>query len=195
MNNAHGFTVENILASFPPALDQDRKMHALAETICRELVEERGLADEARIYANIDELPEELLDILARDFKVDWWDANYTLEEKRATLKDSWRVHRILGTPAAVLTAISDIYPDTQLFEWWTYGGQPYHFKLVIDATFQKVDPEKHARVLERVNYYKNLRSILDDIEYYDTGTEAVEHAYAAYLGCEITDGATAVRS
>ena len=79
---------------------------------------------------------DQLLDILANDFKVDWWDANYTLEEKRRTLKDSWNVHRRLGTKAAVVLAISAIYPDTQVSEWWEYGGKPYHFKLLIDATY-----------------------------------------------------------
>ena len=36
-----------------------------------------------RIYTRIDELPEWLLDILARDFAVDWYDRSYTLEEKK----------------------------------------------------------------------------------------------------------------
>ena len=39
--------------------------------------------DSLRIYTRIDELPEWLLDILARDFAVDWYDRSYTLEEKK----------------------------------------------------------------------------------------------------------------
>jgi phage tail P2-like protein len=118
------------------------------------------------IYARIGALPEELLDILAYDFKVDWWDANYTLEEKRQTLKDSWNVHRRLGTKAAVERAISAIYKDTKVSEWFEYGGAPYTFKLQIDVTYEHVNPVKHQRVLERVDYYKNLRSKLDGVEY-----------------------------
>jgi len=71
---------------------------------------------------------------------VDWWDYNYTLEEKRKTLKDSWNVHRTLGTKGAVEKAISAIYPGTEVREWFEYAGQPYHFKLLIDATYQNVD-------------------------------------------------------
>jgi phage tail P2-like protein len=119
-----------------------------------------------RIYSRIDELPEELLDILAYDFKVDWWDANYTLEQKRQTLKDSWSVHRKLGTKSAVEQAISAIYKNTKVSEWFEYDGEPYNFKLLIDATYEHVDPVKHQRVLERVGYYKNLRSALEKIEY-----------------------------
>lgn len=153
MNNAHGITKENLLASLPAVLANDDNMAALAAAVAEVLanrVDEIGRVD---IYSQIDQLPNELLDILAYDFKVDWWDANYTLEEKRRTLKDSWNVHRRLGTKAAVVLAISAIYPDTQVSEWWEYGGKPYHFKLLIDATYEDVDPDRHQRVIDRVAF------------------------------------------
>ncbi len=166
MNDLHGLTAENMLRVLPEFLKGDQSTLALATSTASVLA---GREDEIRrllIYACIDDLPEELLDILAYDFKVDWWDPNYTLEEKRRTLKESWHVHRTLGTKAAVVTAISAIYPDTKVLEWWEYDGKPYHFRLLIDATYERVDPEKHKRVLERVDYYKALRSVLDAVEY-----------------------------
>ena len=136
MNKAHGITKENLLASLPAVLANDDNMAALASAVAEVLAARVGEIERVSIYSQIDRLPNELLDILANDFKVDWWDANYTLEEKRRTLKDSWNVHRRLGTKAAVVLAISAIYPDTQVSEWWEYGGKPYHFKLLIDATY-----------------------------------------------------------
>lgn len=94
----------------------------------------------------------------------------------------------------AVETAISAIYPDTQVDEWWEYAGKPYHFRILINVTYENVDPEKHRRVLERVEYYKNLRSVLDEVEYYDAGGTAAANAVAAYIGCSMIDGATAER-
>ena len=170
MNKAHGITKENLLASLPAVLANDDNMAALASAVAEVLAARVGEIERVSIYSQIDRLPNELLDILANDFKVDWWDANYTLEEKRRTLKDSWNVHRRLGTKAAVVLAISAIYPDTQVSEWWEYGGKPYHFKLLIDATYENVDPVRHQRVIDRVDFYKNLRSVLDEVEYYDAG-------------------------
>lgn len=164
MNKDHGLTAENLLAVFPSALRNDKSMRALASSIANILATRPSEIDTLRIYANIDALPEEMLDILAYDFKVDWWDYDYSLEEKRQTLKDSWKVHRMLGTKAAVETAISAIYPDTTVEEWFEYGGDPYAFRLIIDAADRSVDAERHKRVLEMVNYYKNLRSHLDGI-------------------------------
>ena len=165
MNKAHGITKENLLASLPAVLANDDNMAALASAVAEVLAARVGEIERMSIYSQIDRLPNELLDILANDFKVDWWDANYTLEEKRRTLKDSWNVHRRLGTKAAVVLAISAIYPDTQVSEWWEYGGKPYHFKLLIDATYEDVDPVRHQRVIDRVAFYKNLRSVLDEVE------------------------------
>lgn len=193
MNSAHGLTAENLLRTLPDALKNDESMAALAASIAQVLAARPDEIQRLAIYPRIDELPEDLLDILAYDFKVDWWDADYTLEEKRQILKDNWHVHRILGTKAAVETAISAIYPGTQVSEWFEYNGEPYHFKLLIDSTYDGVNPEKHQRVLDRVEYYKNLRSVLDEIEYYDMSGGAVQYVGAAFLGSEMIDGATAV--
>ncbi len=194
MNEAHKLTAENIQALLPTALTQDEKIVAAFAAICQVLAGRMDEIARVLLYPCIDQLPEELLDILAVDFKVDWYDPGYSLAEKRQTIKDSWSVHRMLGTPAAVVMAISAIYPDTQISEWWEYGGEPYHFRLQIDATYENVDPVKHARVLDRVNFYKNLRSVLDEVEYVNAGGTATEYTYAAFLGCEIEDGAAAVR-
>ena len=165
MNKDHGLTPENLLRTLPEALQNDESMAALARSIASALSARSDEIQNLLIYSRIDQLPEALLDILAYDFKVDWWDGDYSLEEKRRTLKDSWRVHRMLGTKAAVETAISAIYPETRVSEWFEYDGEPYHFRLLIDSTYEKVDPLKHQRVLERVAYYKNLRSALDEVE------------------------------
>lgn len=166
MSSTHGITAENLLRTFPIALQEDESMQALAAVTADALARRPEEISRLLIYPAIDTLDEELLDILAYDFKVDWWDGDYTLEEKRRILKDSWRVHRMLGTKAAVETAIRAIYPQTTVQEWFEYGGKPYHFKLRINVTGTAGDLEKQCRVLERVNYYKNLRSHNEGVTY-----------------------------
>lgn len=165
MNN--GLTAENLLLALPEALRQDEQMQALAAGIAEVLAARPAEIDRLLIYPRIDELPEALLDRLAYDFKVDWWDAEYSLAAKRQTLKDNWQVHRRLGTKAAVEQAIAAIYPETQVLEWFEYGGEPYHFKLEINLTGSSFDRERQQRVLDRVEYYKNLRSHLDGVFYF----------------------------
>lgn len=161
-----GITKENLLLIVPPALTRDPAMMARAAADAEAMAARLAEIDRVRIISNIDRLDETVLDILARDFKVDWWDADYSLEEKRRTLKDSWRVHKVLGTKAAVETALRAIYPKAQVQEWFEYGGKPYRFKLDIDLTGELSDAARPWRVLERVNFYKSLRSHLDSIEF-----------------------------
>lgn len=185
MSDEHGITAKNIMATLPPVLATDDNTEALAYSTAQILEMRLGEIRTLRLYSRIDELPEELLDILAYDFKVDWWSADYSLEEKRRTLKESWYVHRILGTKAAIERAISAIYPETTVEEWFEYGGEPYHFRLWINLTDDDVDSERMRRVLDRLNYYKNLRSHNDGIRYFtDLDATPQVTANVMYTGC-----------
>lgn len=187
MSNAHGLTKENLLLTFPASLRENPSIAALGDVVMEVLAKRPKEINHLSIYPRIDELPEELLDILAYDFKVDWWDANYSLEEKRRTLKDSWRVHKMLGTKAAVETAISAIYPRTKVLEWFEYGGEPYHFRLDINITNDTIDSDKQRRVLERMNYYKSLRSHNDGVTYFVEAEPAIAKAVSGVSGLKET--------
>ena len=162
----YGIEREGLLSAVPAALRWDPTAIARTQTTAEVLSKRVEEIDRLRIYSRIDELEEPLLSILAHDFKVDWWDSDYTLEEKRKTLKVSWIVHKRLGTKYAVETAMSAIYPHTKVKEWFEYGGNPYCFRLEINATGSNGDLDKQRRVLQRLSYYKNLRSHLDSVDY-----------------------------
>ena len=181
-----GITKDSLLLIVPPALKYDKSIMALAEADAEVLEARLNEIDQARIISNIDSLPEAVLDILAKDFKVDWWDPQYSIEEKRRTLKDSWRVHKMLGTKAAVETAISAIYPETKVEEWFEYeGGKPYHFRLKVQLAMDDNDVGKRKRVLDRVNFYKSLRSHNDGVEYSSTFPELSKKVYVTPHRCE----------
>lgn len=183
MSNAHGLTKENLLFAFPVGLRENSSVAALGDMTAEALAARDAEIDQLSLYARIDELPEALLDILAYDFKVDWWDPNYTLEEKRRVFKDSWYVHQHMGTKAAVETAISAIYPNTRVLEWFEYGGEPYHFRLDINITNDSIDSDKQRRVLERLNFYKNLRSHNDGVTYFVEAKPAIAKAVSVAAG------------
>lgn len=190
MDNGHGLTKENLLLLMPPSLTRDPSLMALASAGAEALEARRAEIDRARVISNIDGLDEAVLDILAYDFKVDWWDPQYSVEEKRRTLKGSWRVHKTLGTKAAVETAIRAIYPMTTVEEWFEYGGEPYHFRLNINITSDSGDRARQKRVLERLNYYKNLRSHLDAVRYFLMPEKAWAVAGGGFVGSREVDRA-----
>ena len=161
--SSRGLTRENLLETLPVALRLDRSVVALADAMAGMLSQRPEEIDRLRIYPDIFRLDEKLLDILAYDFKVDWWDSEYSLEEKRRVLRDNWNVHRTLGTKYAVETVLGDIFPGAWVEEWFEYGGSPYCFQLFLPVQ-GGVSEDRQRRVLSRIWYYKNLRSHLEGI-------------------------------
>lgn len=158
-------TVENLLSTFPGAMAEDEYQKALASVTAQELIELYEDNDILAIYARIDDLSEHLLDILAYDFKVDWWDENFSITEKRETFKQCWNVKRTLGTPLSSYLAFSAIFQNAKIQEWWQYGGNPHYFKIHIELGGVLTDYDKLQRVVNGIRYYKNKRSILETIE------------------------------
>lgn len=179
--NKHGITAENLLRTFPDVLKEDKKLLALA-TIIAELLSSRPKEiDKIRIYSQIDKQAEDLLDILAYDLKVDWYGYNYSLSVKRAQIKDSFNVHRTLGTRGAVEKALSELYPGTEVEEWFNYDGNPYYFRVYLDMTNQQV-AVYHDEIIRTINIFKPIRSHLQDGNIiYRSGTTLVMSVESAY--------------
>lgn len=175
---------DSILQTLPSVLAGDAGMMPLGETAAEVLMLMWAQVDLPSIYSRIDELPEALLDILAKDFKVDWYNYNHSIEIKRAVIKDSFYVHKHLGTVGAVKRALSDIWPSCSLEEWFEYGGEPYHFRVSIaDNDFTG---DKHEQAAKAIAMTKNVRSWLDGI-YTQTISNIVivmtgEYTYIEYL-------------
>lgn len=153
---------KSVLDTFPPTLVRDDDKRKLAESISDSIAELMSDTDKAAIFTRIDNLDEPLLDILAADLKVEWYDYEGTIEEKRKTIRECIDVHRYKGTKYAVETALKGVYENVRVSEWFEYGGEPYHFKVTIYDSAN--NDEKRSRILDKIKYYKNLRSVLDDV-------------------------------
>lgn len=161
----YGITENNLLAVLPDVLARDERLSALATVIAKALITHLHELEAVLIYSRIDQLPADLLDALAADFAVDWWNGDWTLEQKRESLKASWRIHRILGTPYAANMAVQAAFGDSAVQEWFDYGGKPHHFRVSVnnDGTFHGLDAwDKVVRLLELC---RRLSSWLDEID------------------------------
>jgi len=163
MNDAYAVNPKNLLRVLPDVLKFDPSMMALAASVAEILAEQPENIEKAKIYTVADRIPENLLDILAFDFKVDWWDPNYTLEEKRKTFVNSWAVQRTLGTKYAIETAVNAIFPGTQVREWFEYGGDPFYFRIM--STNLSIAQENLERFIFILNIVKRNSAWLEEIQ------------------------------
>lgn len=143
-------------------MQQDQFVKAL----CKALEPYIKLLDEytilTYIYGRINELNEEVVDSLAWQFHVDFYDYTLPIEMRRELVKNSIRWHKIKGTPQAVIEVITELFGDTQLQEWFEYDGEPYFFKVDIDVIKEVLTKENLKRVFELIDAYKNRRSWLE---------------------------------
>lgn len=107
---------------------------------------------------------DQLVDELAWQFHVDYYDKDADFEVKKKLVKQSIRIHQKKGTPKAVEELISTVFTSTtRLLEWFNYdGGEPYHFKIRTSVLPSDKDMAKFRKALNSV---KNERSYLFNIE------------------------------
>lgn len=145
------------------------EIRALSHAVLQEKRRIIDWADKTRTMAMIDELPEIILDVLAVELRTPAYDEGFPIETKRDLVKGTLTFYKLLGTPEVVNWVIRSIFGNSEVEEWFNYGGNPYTFRVSIDAVGQSVDADLYRRVLAMIDYCKNLRSHLDGITIADT--------------------------
>lgn len=154
--------------------------------------------DGSQIYTAIDTVGEEVLDALAVNWKIDWYDTDYDIGQKRRIVKTALNIRRTMGTVAAVKAQADAIYPGSTLEEWFQYGGEPGYFRLRVNIMTVE-EQEKFAamslrEIERRLAAAKRFSAHLEEVEYYDAGGTATAYGMAAYVGAEYVDGCKTIR-
>ena len=155
----------SLLDILPPNLLADKKINAAARALDDELQKITAATRKALLLPRLDELSEEVIDLLAWQWHVDFYEPiGMDIETKRRLIKNSIAWHRIKGTPAAVEQVVSAVFDTSHVQEWFEYGGKPYHFKVITEDV--TTDPNVLARMRRAINAAKNTRSWLETIEF-----------------------------
>ncbi len=150
-------------------MQQDPTVIALCSALNPQFQELGEEVTACLIYSRIDYLSDEILDELAWQMNVDWYDSTANIDVKRNLLKNSIRLHRIKGTPQAIIDAATTVFGKTKLQEWFEYGGNPYYFKMDVDVTETGASPAELKKLDALIDAYKNKRSWLEMLNIYLT--------------------------
>lgn len=88
----------------PPSLKQDENITKLVEVFDSSFVDINQEVRNVLIYSR-DELPEELLDLLAWQFHIEGYEFTQDIKAKRSLIKAFVELHRLKGTPAGLKKA------------------------------------------------------------------------------------------
>jgi len=121
-------------------------------------------SDGVRIMAAIDNMPEKVINNLAVELNLPCFHPESNIDVKRTLVKDAFIWHTIAGTASAIRRYFSTISQDTDIQEWFDYGGDPYHFRIIVTVPEnQEVTEDILIDMAQQIVKLKNARSILDE--------------------------------
>lgn len=158
------------------------KLYASAQALSAQLQAVTVATREVLHIPRLDELHGAVLDYIAEQLHIDFFEPLYlTEDEKRNLIRDSIAWHRIKGTPAAVEQIAHNAFRDAEVVEWFDYeSGQPYHFKIRSHGF--KDTPDGWNTFTRMINVAKNVRSWIDNYELIIDGDEHKLNLFAGMV-------------
>lgn len=166
--------------ALPKTLAEQPWVQALAEASRKMRRRVMAYADRTRLFCDIDEASEEVLDALAVELQTPLYKNDYPLTVKRQIVKNSMLYYIRSGTRGAVEELLADIYQGAEVEEWFEYGGEPNYFRVAIDISRTTVPVAEMAPAeLESWLYsVKRASSALESLSY------MIRHAIT--IGCKV---------
>jgi len=148
----------------PESLLLDDKIKAAAQALDVELEKLSASIWEVLHLPRLDELTGQVVDFLAEQFHIDFWEPLYLTEpEKKNLIRESIAWHRIKGTRAAVEKIAKWAWRDAEIIEPRDDPELlPYRFRIITKGFKQTPDGVETFRRM--IDCAKNVRSWLDKI-------------------------------
>jgi phage tail P2-like protein len=155
----------SILDLMPPNLAADKNIKMMAESFDEvlrgaiEKIPDIGVISNLALNKIVNEI---LIDLLAWQFHVDFYEPGLPIETKHQLVLKSLDWHFRKGTPSAVEEIVSTVFTMAEIQEWYEYGGRPYNFHIA--TAEQMPDAETRKKLMRAIASVKNTRSFLEKI-------------------------------
>lgn len=152
------------------------------DEICEERFAQLDL--ESLLVSIIDNVPVDALPHLAEQYHItgnEGWLQALSETEKRNLIKSAIKMHRYKGTKYALEEIFKTLNIVGNIEEWFNYGSDPYHFKVILQIFNRSINEETELKLRALIDEYKNERSWLEEIQFH-LSTLARMHSYAATI-------------
>lgn len=149
LNNGMRYNPETISIGYAILQEKQRLLDLLART---------------RLLALIDSADEKVLDYLAVELRTPAYKDTFPLDVKRRLIAGTLPFYARLGTPAAVNWIIRSIFGEGHMEDWFSYDGDPHHFRAFVGSDGATITPEALDEFRRAVASVKRLSSWMDSI-------------------------------
>ncbi|MBP2655420.1 MAG: phage tail protein [Firmicutes bacterium] len=152
----------DLLSLVSPSIRYDSQVIAACSALESELQAVSCAVDNLLIVSNVSSQPEAVIDHLAWQWHVDFYDDTLDLATKRSLVQNAINWHRKKGTVAVVQEYVSTVLSNGIVSEWFDYGGEPYYFKVSTDEVISSLSI--YEKLVDIINAVKNARSWLEGV-------------------------------
>ena len=152
------------------------------DEICEERFAQLDL--ESLLVSIIDNVPVDALPHLAEQYHIKGNEGclqALSETEKRNLIKSAIKMHRYKGTKYALEEIFKTLNIVGNIEEWFNYGGDPYHFKVILQVFNRSINEETETKLRALINEYKNERSWLEEIQFHLSALARM-HTYASLI-------------
>lgn len=161
----------------PPIFSEDPDVQALSYALRQTVEGILNAAARTGIHANLDGVPETVLDYLAKEWKVTYYRAEFSVQKKRELLKNAMKIKMQAGTKSAVTMLSNMLFGQADVEEWFEFPEkerEPGQFDITI-TTDKSLTAEQHESFGRLIEDIKNASSVIRKVKTRDT---AVGNAY-----------------
>ena len=153
----------SILNLMPPNIASDKNVIMAAQAfdeVLRDIIKQiPNVSVISNLVLNkiVDEI---LIDLLAWQFHVDFYDPKMPIKVRRDLVMKSLDWHFRKGTPSVVEELVSTVFSKAIVQEWFEYDGLPYRFQIATEEVMP--DTETRNNLIRAINSVKNTRSFFE---------------------------------
>lgn len=172
--------------ALPQIIGKEPWAKALAYAVNRQMRKLLDYADRVMIFANISSMSDTILDILAMELRLPYYDQSYSTAIKRELIRGALAYWAHTGTTGSLMTILTDIFGDAEIEEWYEYGSTHGYFRILTENPNITGDTlaqfKKTAQNVKRLSAW--LEEVLVDMA---VPNMAVYSGFAMYDHTEIT--------
>ena len=143
----------------PDHLTHSPEMEALSYAVCQGIKRLLSYCGNIGVYSSINNIPENMLDMLALEINTPYYDEGFEIEKKREMVKNTLQWHEKVGTPAAVEELVKTVFGECSVLEWYQYGGEPYTFRVQVVVGNNGLTEDADREIIRSIQFCKNIRS------------------------------------
>lgn len=143
-----------ILDLLPAAIKYDTDVQAISYALRKGTEKLLFYTERMKLMANVDQLPEEIVDLLALELNSHYYDQGLPLDQKREIIKATMGWYMQAGTVAAVENMLGIVFGNGRVEEWYDFvdgEGKPGTFDAYADTILTQESIERLGIVLQRV--------------------------------------------